>query len=237
MTSFLKIKIKLLFINYFKIILQISWCWKYILIQFSKSGTVHQYKVKSRPYTTFKKEVVGHSWNIRWIFFWFFKKEILFEVCINKANLGSFKINVMHFLPKKKIWFPQELSTTLKKIFFPIFKKSCMHYIYVYFFSIFSCSLWNEPTMKIYFLSHSHTWTPLLRVLFGHARVPFGHALGHQQSSILKICKSIMPFLKKIRNLTKNLPDIQNLTKTNKKSLQQQEQTFSRLITIPPQSN
>jgi len=67
--------------------------------------------------------------------------------------------------------------------------------------------------MNIYFLSHSHTWTPLLRVHFGHARVPFGHALGHQQSSILKICKSIMPFLKKKRNLTKNLPDIQNLTK------------------------
>ena len=95
------------------------------------------YIKKTRPYTTFKKEVVGHSGNIRWIFFWFFKKEILFEVCINKANLGSFKINVMHFLPKKKIWFPQELSTILKKIFFFHFYKKavCTIYIYIYFFN------------------------------------------------------------------------------------------------------
>ena len=155
-------------------------------------------------------------------FFWFFKKEILFEVCINKANLGSFKINVMHFLPKKKIWFPQELSTILKKIFFHIFLKSSL-FIYTYFL-IFSCSLWNEPTMKIYFLSHSHTWTPLLRVHFGHARVPFGHALGHQQSSILKICKSIMPFLKK-KKLNKKSS---RYTKFDKKKQQTKNRNSSK---------
>ena len=172
-------------------------------------------------------------------FFWFFKKEILFEVCINKANLGSFKINVMHFLPKKKIWFPQELSTILKRIFFFNFLKKCilLQYMYIFFFyfQLFVVK-WTDDE-DIFFEPFTYLETPLLRVHFGHARVPFGHALGHQQSSILKICKSIMPFLKKIRNLTKNLPDIQNLTKTNKKSLQQQEQTFSRLIIIPPQSN
>ena len=92
------------------------------------------------------------------------------------------------------------------------------------FFPIFSCSLWNEPTMKIYFLSHSHTWTPLLRVHFGHARVPFGHALGHQQSSILKICKSIMPFLKK-KKLNKKSS---RYTKFDKKNNKQKIATAAR---------
>ena len=112
--------------------------------------------------------------------------------------------------------------SNIKKDFFPNFLKKVV--LYMYIFSVFSCSLWNEPTMKIYFLSHSHTWTPLLRVHFGHARVPFGHALGHQQSSILKICKSIMPFLKK-KKLNKKSS---RYTKFDKKKQQTKNRNSSK---------
>ena len=112
--------------------------------------------------------------------------------------------------------------SNIKKDFFPNFLKKVV--LYMYIFSVFSCSLWNEPTMKIYFLSHSHTWTLLLRVFFGHARVPFGHALGHQQSSILKICKSIMPFLKK-KKLNKKSS---RYTKFDKKKQQTKNRNSSK---------
>ena len=111
-------------------------------------------------------------------------------------------------------------------------------YMYIFFYFQLFVVKWTDDE-DIFFEPFTYLETPLLRVHFGHARVPFGHALGHQQSSILKICKSIMPFLKK-KKLNKKSSRYTKFDKkktTNKKSQQQQEQTFSRLIIIPPQSN
>ena len=109
-------------------------------------------------------------------------------------------------------------------------------YVYIFFYFQLFVVKWTDDE-DIFFEPFTYLETPLLRVHFGHARVPFGHALGHQQSSILKICKSIMPFLKKKKLNKKSSRYTKFDKKTNKKSQQQQEQTFSRLIIIPPQSN
>ena len=119
------------------------------------------------------------------------------------------------------------LNNIKKDFFFQFFKKIYIisyYYICIYFFlfSAVRCEM-------------NRRW----RYIFWAIHIP-GHLFsGHQQSSILKICKSIMPFLKK-KKLNKKSSRYTKFDKkktTNKKSQQQQEQTFSRLIIIPPQSN